>query len=71
MCRYGSVSYTHLDVYKRQHLSLIPIPVLDDKIISRAHDNVITYSKNMGEAIKKESQAIALIEQEIESWNKK
>lgn len=53
------------------HLSLIPIPVLDDKIISRAHDNVITYSKNMGEAIKKESQAIALIEQEIESWNKK
>ena len=28
-------------------------------------------SKCMGEAIKKESQAIALVEQEIESWNKK
>ena len=27
--------------------------------------------KCMGEAIKKESQAIALVEQEIESWNKK
>ena len=53
------------------HLSLIPIPVLDDKIISRAHDNVIIYSKNMGEAIKKESQAISLVEQEIESWNQK
>ena len=53
------------------HLSLIPIPVLDDKIISHAHDNVITYSKNMGEAIKKEAQAISLIEQEIESWNQK
>ncbi|GKI22689.1 hypothetical protein CE91St19_20910 [Odoribacter laneus] len=53
------------------HLSLIPIPILDDRIISHAHEKVITYSKSMGEAIKKESQAIALVEQEIESWNKK
>lgn len=53
------------------HLNLIPIPILDDRIIAHAHENVITYSKCMGEAIKKESQAIALVEQEIESWNKK
>ena len=46
-------------------------PILDDRIIAHAHENVITYSKCMGEAIKKESQAIALVEQEIESWNKK
>ena len=52
------------------HLSLIPIPVLDDKIILHTHENVMTYGKNMGEAIKKESQAISLIEQEIECWSK-
>lgn len=52
------------------HLSLIPIPILDDRIISRAHENVITYSKYMGEAIKKETQAISLVEQKIESWKK-
>ena len=64
---FGSV-IQHVDP---PHLNLIPIPILDDRIIAHAHENVITYSKCMGEAIKKESQAIALVEQEIESWNKK
>ena len=52
------------------HLSRIPIPVLDDDIMSSIHERIMTYKDCLSEACKKELRAISIIEAEIESWDK-
>lgn len=52
------------------HLKLIPVPIFDNIIIETTHSKVLEYSKKTGEAIQKEEKAIAMVEQEIEKWNK-
>ena len=52
------------------HLSRIPIPVLDDDIMSSIHERIMTYKDCLSEACKKELKAISMVETEIESWDK-
>lgn len=52
------------------HLKLIPVPIIDKKVMDDIHDKVMVYSSAMGKAIKYERKAITMVEQEIEKWNK-
>lgn len=52
------------------HLKLIPVPIIDKKVMDDIHDKVMVYSSAMGKAIEYERQAITMVEQEIEKWNK-
>ncbi|MDE6254690.1 MAG: restriction endonuclease subunit S [Muribaculaceae bacterium] len=52
------------------HLSRIPIPVLDDDIMSSIHERIMTYKDCLSEACRKELKAISMVEAEIESWDK-
>ena len=52
------------------HLKLIPVPIIDKKIMDDIHDKVMVYSSAMGKAIEYERKAITMVEQEIEKWNK-
>ena len=52
------------------HLKQIPIPVIDEEAMESIHNKVMTYSTKISLAVKKEKQAISMIEQEIEKWNK-
>lgn len=52
------------------HLKLIPVPIIDKKVMDDIHDKVMVYSSAMGKAIEYERKAITMIEQEIEKWNK-
>ena len=51
-------------------LKLIPVPIIDKKVMDDIHDKVMVYSSAMGKAIKYERKAITMVEQEIEKWNK-
>lgn len=52
------------------HLKLIPVPIIDKKVMDDIHDKVMVYSSAMGKAIEYERKAITMVEQEIEKWNK-
>lgn len=52
------------------HLKLIPVPIVDKEIMDNIHDKVMAYSSAMGKAIENERNAIRMVEQEIEKWNK-
>lgn len=52
------------------HLKLIPVPIIDQKIMDDIHDKIMIYSSAMGKAIEFEQKAIHMVEQEIEKWNK-
>lgn len=52
------------------HLKLIPVPIIDKKVMDDIHDKVMLYSSAMGKAIEYERKAITMVEQEIEKWNK-
>lgn len=52
------------------HLKLIPVPIIDKKVMDDIHDKVMVYSSAMGKAIEYECKAITMVEQEIEKWNK-
>ena len=52
------------------HLKLIPVPVVDNETMDNIHDKVMVYSSAMGKAIENERNAIRMVEQEIEKWNK-
>lgn len=52
------------------HLKLIPVPIIDKKVMDDIHDKVMAYSSAMGKAIEYERKAITMVEQEIEKWNK-
>lgn len=52
------------------HLSQIPIPLLKDEIMYFIDNKVKEYSLKIGEAINNEIQAIRLVEDKIETWNK-
>ena len=50
-------------------LAVIPIPVFDDEEMDRIASLAETHRECWGKAAKKELEAIALVEQEIEKWN--
>lgn len=52
------------------HLKLIPVPIIDKKVMDDIHDKVMVYSSAMGKTIEYERKAITMVEQEIEKWNK-
>lgn len=52
------------------HLKLIPVPIIDKKVMDDIHDKVMVYSSARGKAIEYERKAITMVEQEIEKWNK-
>ena len=52
------------------HLKQIPVPVVDKETMDKIHDKVMVYSSAMGKAIENERNAIRMVEQEIEKWNK-
>ena len=52
------------------HIKLIPVPIIDKKVMDDIHDKVMVYSSAMGKAIEYERKAITMVEQEIEKWNK-
>jgi type I restriction enzyme S subunit len=63
---YGSV----IPQIETHHLELLPIPILDEDIISKTHKMIVKYKENLSKAIKNELHAIDLVEKEIESWQK-
>lgn len=52
------------------HLSLIPIPVLQDDLMCSIHKRIMIYKDCLSEACDKELKAISMVETEIESWDK-
>lgn len=61
---YGSV----IPQIEPHHLTLVPLPLLDEELMDRIHLDIMKYKFNLNEAIIKENQAIALIEKEIDLW---
>ena len=51
-------------------LAQIPVPILSDEEMNEINDMVISSQNKLALAIKKESEAIAIVEREIESWSK-
>ena len=49
---------------------MIPVPIIDKKVMDDIHDKVMVYSSAMGKTIEYERKAITMVEQEIEKWNK-
>lgn len=52
-------------------LAQIPVPILSDEDMSEINDLVISSQDKLALAIKKECEAIAIVEREIESWSSK
>jgi type I restriction enzyme S subunit len=63
---YGSV----IPQIEPHHLELLPIPVLEDALMNKIHDMIMSYKENISTAIEKELEAINLVEKEIEEWHK-
>lgn len=62
--KYGSV----IERIEPFHVESIPIFVPSKEVSQEITDKINTYKKNMYVAFNKESQAISLVEKEIESW---
>lgn len=63
---YGSV----IPQIEPHHLELLPIPILEDSLMNKIHDMIMSYKENISIAIEKEIEAINLVEKEIEEWQK-
>jgi len=61
---YGSV----IPQIEPHHLELLPIPILEEKLMNEIHKMVMKYKENISTAIENELEAINLIENEIEQW---
>jgi restriction endonuclease S subunit len=62
--KYGSV----IERIEPFHVESIPVFMPSEEVSQEITDKIHTYKKNMYVAFNKESQAITLVEKEIESW---
>lgn len=63
---YGSV----IPQIEPHHLELLPVPIFDVAFMEGIHEKVMDYNNKISESIKLELEAIKIVEQEIESWQK-
>ncbi|MGO3181271.1 MAG: methylation-associated defense system restriction endonuclease subunit S MAD5 [Aequorivita sp.] len=63
---YGSV----IPQIEPHHLELLSIPIIEKSKMNEIHEMIMEYKESISLAIEKELEAIALVEKEIEQWQK-
>lgn len=63
---YGSV----IPTIEPHHLGLLPIPIIEETLMTKIHHLVMNYKEFISSSIQKELKAIELVEKEIVSWQK-